>query len=182
MRAMQMPMVQGKVPQEFDTSPSGNAKLPNRSPGRGRERSAAIAAMYAGLALTLAATIVVYVDHATANVLARHIRAGYPTYSQARIDTAVTTYLICLSVVGALGIASWLWTIWAIKARKRWARLAASGMFAIGTGIALFALLVKDTSGGPGLAPLLGWVGLAPCLAGLLAITLLWSDRDARCA
>ena len=57
------------------------------------ERSA-IVAMYAGVALTVVATIVPYVDHATANVLADHIRAGYPTYTQARIDTAVTTYLV----------------------------------------------------------------------------------------
>ncbi len=68
------------------------------------ERSA-IAAMYAGVALTVVAIVVLYVDHATGNVLADHIRAGYPTYSQARIDTAVTAYLVYLSVVGALGIA-----------------------------------------------------------------------------
>ena len=26
----------------------------------------------------------------------------------------------------------------------------------------------------PGLPPLLGWFGMLPCLAGLLAVTLLW--------
>ena len=36
----------------------------------------AIAAMYAGLALTVVTLIVPYIDHATANVLADHIRAG----------------------------------------------------------------------------------------------------------
>jgi hypothetical protein len=49
------------------------------------ERSA-IGAMYAGLALTVVAMIVAYVDHATANVLAGHIRAGYPAYTQGCID------------------------------------------------------------------------------------------------
>jgi hypothetical protein len=130
--------------------------------------------MYTGLGLTVVALIVLYVDHATANVLADHIRAGYPTYAQTRIDSAVTAYLVYLSVVGALGIICWLGTIRALKAGKRWARGAATAMFALGTGIALIDLLVKDTSGDTGLPPLLGWAGILPCLAGLLAVTLLW--------
>lgn len=134
----------------------------------------AIGAMYAGLGLTVVALMVAYVDHVTANVLAGHIRAGYPAYTQARIGSAVTTYLVYLSVVGALGIICWLWTIWALKADKRWARGAATAIFALGTGIALIDLLVKDTSGATGLPPLLGWAGMLPCLAGLLAVTLLW--------
>ena len=130
--------------------------------------------MYVGVALTVVAMIVPYIDHATANVLADHIRAGYPTYSQARIDIAVTTYLVYVSIIGALAVICWLWTIRAINARKRWARGAATAMFALGTGIALFDLLVKDTSGDTGLPPLLGWIGMLPCLAGFLAVTLLW--------
>jgi hypothetical protein len=118
--------------------------------------------------------IVLYVDHATANVLAGHIRVGYPAYTQARIDSAVTIYLVYLSLVGALGIISWLWAIWAVKTGKRWARGAATATFVLGTGLALFDLLVKDTSGDTGLPPLLGWAGVLPCLAGLLAVTLLW--------
>ena len=140
------------------------------------ERSA-IAAMHAGLGLAVIAMIVPYADHATANVLASHIRDGYPAYTQARIDSAVTTYLVYLSVVGALGIACWLWAIWAVKAGKRWARGAATALFALGTGIALTDLLVKDTSGDTGLPPLLGWAGMLPSLAGLLAVTLLWRRR-----
>ena len=134
----------------------------------------AIGTMYTGLGLTVVALIVLYVDHVTANVLADHIRAGYPAYAQARIDSAVTTYLVYLSVVGALGIICWLWTIWAVKAGKRWARGAATAMFALGTGIAVIDLLVKDTSGDTGLPPLLGWAGMLPCLAGLLTVVLLW--------
>ncbi|MBV8991945.1 MAG: hypothetical protein JOZ73_12290 [Solirubrobacterales bacterium] len=143
-----------------------------------RHQRAAIGAICVGLALTVVALVVLYVDHATANKLADHIRAGYPTYSQGRIDTAVTTYLVYLSVTGALGIICWLWTIWALKAGQRWARAAATAMFALGTGIALFDLLIKDTSGETGLPPLLGWTGMLPCLAGLLAVTLLWRNPD----
>jgi hypothetical protein len=137
------------------------------------QRSAS-AAMYVGAALTVVAMIVPFVDHATANVLADHIRAGYPTYNKAHVDTAVTTYLVYVSTIGALGVGCWFWTIRAVNAGKRWARESATAMFALGTGIALFDLLVKDTSGDRGLPPLFGWIGMAPCLAGLLAVTLLW--------
>jgi hypothetical protein len=138
----------------------------------------ALRAMYAGLALAVAALAVPYADHATANVLASHIRDGYPAYTQARIDSAVTSYLIYLSVAGALGIACWLAMIWAVKARKRWARAAATVAFALGTTIATGDLLIRDTSGGTGLPPLLGWAGMLPCLAGLAAITLLRKERS----
>jgi hypothetical protein len=137
----------------------------------------AIATMYAGLALTVAATAVPYVDH---TAMADHLRAGYPAYTEARIDSATTTYLIYLSTVGALGVVGWLGTIWAVKAGKRWARGGATAMFALATSIALFDLLVKDTSGDIGLPPLLGWVGLLPSLAGLLAVTLLFKKGGAR--
>lgn len=134
----------------------------------------AIKAMYAGLGLTVVAMIVPYVDHATTNVLAAHIRAGYPTYTQARIDAAATIYLVLLSAVGVLGIMCWLWTIRAVKAGKRWPRATATVMFALGTAVALTGLLITDTSGDTGLPPLLGLVGMLPCLAGLVAVTLLW--------
>lgn len=137
----------------------------------------AVRVMYTGLALTVAAVAVPYVDHATANVLASHVRAGYPSYPPARIDSAVTSYLIYLSVAGALGIACWLALIRAVKAGQRWAPAAATVAFALGTSIALTNLLVRDTSGGTGLPPLLGWAGMLPCLAGLVAVTLLWKER-----
>jgi hypothetical protein len=138
----------------------------------------AIGAMYAGLGLTVTAIIVLYVDHATGNVLVGHIRAGYPSYGQARIDAAITTYLIYLCVFGALGVLSWLFTIWAVSTSKPWAHWVATALFASGTSIALFNLLVKDTSGDTGLPPLLGWVGMLPSLAGLLAVILVWKRRS----
>ena len=143
-----------------------------------RQEQSAVGSMYAGLGLTVAAIIVTFVDHVTANVLAGHIRAGYPTYTQARIDSAVTTYLVYLSIIGALGTFCWLCTIWAVKAGRRWARGAATAAFALGTAIALTDLLIKDTSGESGLPPLLGWAGVLPCLPGLLAVVLLWSKGD----
>lgn len=134
----------------------------------------ALGAMYAGLALTVLATIAPYVDRSTTHLLAGHIRAGYPTYTQGRVDSAVTTYLIVLSVIGALGILAWLTTAWAVTAGKRWARPTATAMFILGTSIGLAGLLTMDTSGATGLPPELGWAGMIPCLAGAVAVTLLW--------
>ena len=136
-----------------------------------------IAALYAGVALTIVAIIVAYVDHATSNTLADHIRAGYPTYTQTRINTAATTYLVYLSIIGVLGVAAWLWTIRAVKKGKRWTRGATTAIFALGTSIALTNLLIHDTSGETGLPPLLGWVGMLPSVAGLLAVILLWRKQ-----
>ena len=142
-----------------------------------QERSA-ILAMYAGLALSVVAIVVPFVDHATENVLADHIRSGYPTYTQDRIDSSVAAYLAYLSVIGGLGVICWLWTIRAVKRSRRWAAAAATVIFVLGTGISLANLLVKDGSGDTGLPPLLGWVGMLPCLAGLVAVMLLWIDRQ----
>jgi hypothetical protein len=41
------------------------------------------------------------------------------------------TYLVYLSVVGALGVAAWFGAIWAVKAGKRWVREGATAMFAV---------------------------------------------------
>ncbi|MFF3664317.1 hypothetical protein [Microtetraspora malaysiensis] len=139
-----------------------------------RRKQSAVGAMYAGLGLTVVATIVPWIDRATGGVLAGHIRAGYPTFPQDRVDTAVMTWLVCLSVVGALGTSCWFFAIWAVGAGKRWARSVATLVFALGLSVGLFTLLVRDSSGDTGLPPLLGWVGMVPSLAGLLAVALLW--------
>ncbi|MFB4315498.1 hypothetical protein [Actinomadura sp. 21ATH] len=139
-----------------------------------RERWAT-AAMWAGLGLTVAATAAPYLDRATLHLLADHIRAGYPGYSQEKIDTAVTAYLMLLTAIGACGAVAWLWTIRAVGRARRWARPAATAMLVLGTCTGLAMLLTRDTSGDTGLPPELAWTGLAPCLAGLATVALLWT-------
>ncbi|GHF28744.1 hypothetical protein GCM10017786_73600 [Amycolatopsis deserti] len=134
----------------------------------------ALAAMYTGLGLTVAATVLPYLD---SDALAGHVRAGYPAYTEAQIDSAVTAYLVLLSVLGALGAGAWLWTTWAVRAGKRWARPAATVLLVLGTGAGLAGLLTRDVSGETGLPPELGWAGMAPCLAGVVAVALLWQQR-----
>jgi hypothetical protein len=146
------------------TQPNSTSRKPD--PG--------VLAMYAGLVLSVVATIVPYVDRATSQTLTAHVRAGYPSYSPERVDSTVTVWLAILSVVGLLGIASWVATIWAVRARRRMARWAATAMFALGTTVGLALLLSKEPTGQLALPPLLGWVALLPCLAGAVAVIQLW--------
>jgi hypothetical protein len=132
------------------------------------------AALYLGLTATVVATITPYLDQATSRTLAHHIQVGYPSYARARIATAVTTYEVILTVIGVLGVASWIIVIRAVARGMRWAAPLATAVFMLGLGIALTSLLLKDTSGDTGLSALLGWIGVLPCLPGLLAVTLLW--------
>lgn len=135
----------------------------------------AICAMYVGIALSLGALAITWLDHATDNVLASHIRAGYPSYSQGRIDSAAATYLAYLCILAAVAVICWLWAIRVLRRGRRWARAAVTVTFLLGAVVLLGNLLVRDTSGQTGLPPLLGWVGLSPCLPGLPAVVLVWS-------
>lgn len=130
------------------------------------------AALWAGLALTVVTAVVPFF---ATQLLADHVRAGYPGYTPAQIGSAVTTYQVVLAVLGALGVVAWLATILAVKADKRWARAAAVAGLVLGVSVGLTGLLVRDTSGDTGLPPVLGWAGLAPCVAGVLAVAWLGS-------
>ncbi|WP_405149797.1 hypothetical protein OG589_15750 [Sphaerisporangium sp. NBC_01403] len=143
-----------------------------------RRRGRLLAAMWIGLVLTVIAAVYPFVDRTTTHALADHIQAGYPSYGAGEIDTAVTAYLVILSVVGGLGFIGWLGTLWAAKAGKKWTRWAATGVFAVALCIALAGLTVADTSGDVGLAPAIGWLQMLPCVPGLLAVVMLWERRQ----
>ena len=125
--------------------------------------------MYAGAGLTAIAALVPFLDRA---VLADHVRAGYPGYAPDAVDAAVTAYLVILAVVGALGLLGWTGTIWATHAGKRWATWLATALLTLGLCVAIAALTIRDTSGNVGLAPLLGWLLVVPCVPGLAAVVL----------
>ena len=150
------------------------APLPGGSLARQRST---ILAMHLGWISTVVALATVWIDHATADVLAQHVRAGYPHYSWAHVHSAATTYVVYLSVVGVAGLITWLSTIRAVKHNKPWTRHAATVIFLLAAGLSLTDLLVRDTSGDTGLPPELGWVGILPCLPGLTAVILLWKDH-----
>ncbi|MFJ2030681.1 hypothetical protein [Streptosporangium sp. NPDC087985] len=134
----------------------------------------ALAVMYAGAVLTVIATLSPFIDQATTTVLAGHVREGYPAYGPGEINAAVTAYTVILSTVGVLGLLGWLGTVWAVRTGKGWARWLATGMFATAVCLAIAAVTVQDNNGEVGLAPLLGWLQVLPCVPGLAAVVLLW--------
>ena len=134
----------------------------------------ALATMYVGAALTVLATLFAFIDRVG---LAEHIRAGYPAYQTAEIDSAVMAYTVILAAIGALGLIGWLGSAWQVRLGKGSARWVASALLVIAACVALTGLTVQDTSGDVGLAPLLGWLQVLPCLAGLASVVLLWSKR-----
>jgi len=141
---------------------------------QGRRDPGAVAALSLGLALTTLATLAPWVDQATTGVLARHVRDGYPGYSDGQVESAVTSWLVILTVVDVLGVAGWVGSIRAVRVGRPWARWLALALFLAGSAVAFAALLTRDTSGDVGLAPQLGLVGVLPSLAGVVAVVRLF--------
>jgi hypothetical protein len=141
-------------------------------------RTSTLTAMSAGLILTIVATVVPFLRTPTGELIARHVRAGYPSYDDRQVGAAVMIYLVGLAVVGVLGTACWVVSIVATHAGKRWVPWVATVAFVVGTGIALFDLSIRDTSGDTGLPPLVGWIGVLPSVAGFVAVLLLWLRRS----
>jgi len=86
-------------------------------------------------------------------------------------------YLAYLSTLGGLGVLAWLGTIWMITRHRRLARVLTTAAFVIATGIALFNLMITDTSGETGLPTMIGMAGLVPSVAGLAVVIMLWLRR-----
>ena len=147
------------------------------APGPPRAHRSVVAALGAGLVLTIATLALPYLDRATSNVLAGHIHSGYPAMSPQEIDTAVTTYLIALTTVGTLGILCWVGSLWLAHHTPRWSPVVSSVVWLSATAVAVFALTVTDTSGDTGLPAPLGWAGVTPCVAGLVAVVQQWRHR-----
>lgn len=136
-----------------------------------------MAALYAGLALSLVALVAPFLDRGTTHVIADHVRDGYPAYGDGRVDDAVTTWLVVLGSVGIAALLCWSGVIWALRSGKAWARPAATLVFVVGASVEVYALLARDTSGDTGLPMQLGILGVLPCLAGLVAVVLMWRAR-----
>ncbi len=143
-----------------------------------KRNSYVVGAMYVGLVLTVLVALIPLGDHVAGNVLADHIAAGYPSYSQREIDSAASMYLVLLSIVGALGIVGWLV---GVRAAVRWPRAVAGSVTTLllvaAVGVALTGMFVPDTSGDTGLPLSLSWWLLLPCVPGLYAVAQLWTAR-----
>ncbi|MEO9329469.1 hypothetical protein [Gordonia aurantiaca] len=131
----------------------------------------AVGLMYVGAALT---ALVAIIPFGMRDTLAEHVRHGYPDYTAAEIDTAVTAYLSILAILGAVGVAAWLTSAWLVRRGTRHARIVVSPTFGAAVLVTATLVFIRDTSGEVGLAPAVGWMQLVPCVVGLIAVTLLW--------
>lgn len=143
--------------------------------GRGGRDRVTGALIGVGLALTVVAAVLPFLDDA--RLVAHHVAAGYPGYTPAEVDTAVGAWLVVLTVVGVLGAVGWLATAWALRRGVRGLRWWAAGLLLAGVGVALAGLTVQDTNGEVGLAPPLAWALGAPCAVGGVVVARLWRDH-----
>ncbi|WP_157254581.1 hypothetical protein [Nonomuraea typhae] len=132
------------------------------------------AAMYAGLALTIVATLAPLADILTVDTLTRHVRDAYPAWSPGQIAGDRNAIALFLGITGVLGIICWLVTIRAVRKGRRWARIGSTAAL----GLAVLMSLVTLTLGGAPydvvVPPTFGVLTLLPCLAGLVAVVSLW--------
>jgi len=140
----------------------------------------ALPALWIGLALTLAVGVYAALDGSTTQVLADHLRASYPSFGEQEVAAGSQTYVAILLTVTGLGAVGWLSTIWAARSGKTWTRWLATAALVIAVAVAAAGLTTVDTSGDVGLAPVMGWLLLLPCLPGLVAVTKLWRGDSRR--
>ncbi|TCC50920.1 hypothetical protein E0H75_12250 [Kribbella capetownensis] len=134
-------------------------------------------ALYAGLLLTVLATLAPLIDLATADSIGDHVRAAYPSWSAddvAKDRAAITIYLVA---VGVVGLAGWLTSIVGVARNKRWARWVSTTLLLLGATIQLTDLSVGGEAYSTIVPPLHGVIGVLPSLAGLVAVVGLWRRR-----
>lgn len=127
-------------------------------------------AMFLGLALTVIATVAPLVDVATIDTIWDHVRDAYPTWSDTLVGGDRTAILLWLVITGGLGVLTWLWTIYAVTARKRWASKATVTGFLAGTCVALVNLTLTGGQYEIVVPTVYGWMTLLPCIPGLAAV------------
>ncbi|WP_154794787.1 hypothetical protein [Occultella kanbiaonis] len=138
---------------------------------------AALPALWIGLLLTAAVGVYALLDGSTTHVLADHLRATYPAFDDQDVQAGVAAYVTILLGVTGLGVVGWVATIWAARSGKRWTVWPAATLLVAAVGVATVGLTTLDTSGEVGLAPLMGWLLVLPCLPGLVAVVMLWTRR-----
>jgi hypothetical protein len=135
------------------------------------QRRPAVTAMGIGLLLTVITLIALIIDQASGSSIADHVNALYAPLGLHPDPNVLFGYLY---VIGGIGVLLWLTMIWGVRRDKRWARVVASFVLVVATSLALLVLFVSEY-GGQIFPTLWGILGLLPCLAGLVAVILLWT-------
>ena len=144
-----------------------------RPEGASRVRRRAVAALGVGLLLTVATLVALVVDQVSAHGIADHVQALYGPFNLSPDPNVLFTILY---VTGVCGVALWLATIWGAVRQKRGLAILATVVFLAATSIGFLGLVVAE-HGTRILPTLWGVLGLLPCLAGFVAVVLLWKPR-----
>lgn len=119
--------------------------------------------------------IALVIDQASILSISDHVEALYGPFG---LHPDPNVLFGILYVTGAVGIVLWLATIWGVSRQNRGARVMAGIILVIATSLAVFVLLVSEH--GTRIFPTLwGLAGLLPCMAGLVAVTSLWTPGRA---
>lgn len=137
----------------------------------------AVVSMYAGLALTAITSVIAPLAALATDVYKHHIETAYPKFNADKVSDAQQTMVIYLVANGIAGAVAWLWALRATKKENRRAPVIAVVLFTVALALALFNLLVKDSTGYAAFPLFLGIVGLLPCAAGLVAVVQLRRAR-----
>lgn len=138
----------------------------------------AVMALSVGLALTVIALVAAVVDQASVHGIADHVRALYGPHD---LHPDPNVLFNLLYVTGAFGVLLWLVTIRGVWRQKRWPRVVGALVTVVATSLALLNLLAFEH--GTQIFPTVwGVIGLLPCIAGVVAVILLWRQRPAEVA
>lgn len=139
------------------------------TPARTRQ---AITAMYAGIACSVLLAAAALLDQTTVGGISDRLWDAYPDYTAEEIATEESATATYLYVLSALGVACWLWMAAATRRGWRGARVTSTVLLALG-------LCVASVNG---YVPMPAWLALCvwlPCVAGAVAVALLWT-RESR--
>ncbi|HET9897250.1 MAG TPA: hypothetical protein VFQ44_20145 [Streptosporangiaceae bacterium] len=136
---------------------------PSRPPAPQSVR-AAVKLMYAG---AIFSAIGIGINFLGTSGVKSALHKMHPHYTDAQINSAVSSFFVLGAAIGVISIALWIWMARANGAGKPWARIVASVLFAFSTLDLLTSIL------GYGLQPGL-ILGALIWLAGLGTVVLLW--------
>ncbi len=142
--------------------------------GRVRARHPAVRTLWAGLGLTVLATVAPFLDLVTTGTVEDHVRDAYPHWSDDLVHQDMTAIVVGLAVIGLLGIVGWLTSIRATARGRGWARGLSATLWALGTATALYAVSAPAEPYDRMVPIGLGVLLLLPCVAGLWAVVQLW--------
>ncbi|GAB3709274.1 hypothetical protein [Nocardiopsis oceani] len=138
-----------------------------------RTRPASTTALSAGIVLTLVVLAALVADHLALHGIADRVRDHYAPHGTVPDPNLLFAYLYA---TGTIGVLTWFLTVRGAARRRPWAAPAATAVLLAAFGGALFNLLVSEYGERILPAP---WalLTLVPCLAGAVAVVLLWKER-----